>query len=171
MVAAGFLAWPLLVVAAVFGAQEGRAALVPRFLRRRYRHRHARDGAKSAEISPRLRAAVYFADRGRCAYCRCLPRRERRDRTLADLAVDHRVPWIDGGPTRMSNLATLCQHHNIAKSSWQPGNPGLLGRDLMPRSWPARSGTRSRSAAAASRAACASPGRWPRRPGNRGNRR
>lgn len=33
--------------------------------------------------------------------------------------LDHRHPWIDGGPTACHNLAPLCRHHHTCKPKWK----------------------------------------------------
>jgi hypothetical protein len=33
-----------------------------------------------------------------------------------DLQIDHRVPWIEGGPASLENLARLCRWHHYQKS-------------------------------------------------------
>jgi plasmid stabilization system protein ParE len=44
-----------------------------------------------------------------------------------DLQIDHRVPWIEGGPTSLDNLARLCRWHHYQKSHFgyrYRGGPG-----------------------------------------------
>lgn len=84
---------------------------VPRPWRASYRHRHGREGARSAYISKRQRRAVYFADRHRCVYCR----------SGYLLQVDHVIPWSHGGRTVFWNLMSLCGRCNRIKSDYWPG--------------------------------------------------
>ena len=41
----------------------------------------------------------------------------RYDSTQCDL--DHRHPWMHGGPTACHNLAPLCRHHHTCKPKWR----------------------------------------------------
>lgn len=49
-----------------------------------------------------LRAQVYARDGNRCLRCG----------HIEDLQIDHIYPWADGGPTKLSNLQTLCRRCN-----------------------------------------------------------
>lgn len=51
-----------------------------------------------------LRQAVHLRDRG-CTFPGC-------DRPPRVCEAHHIVPWVDGGPTAMDNLALLCRHHH-----------------------------------------------------------
>lgn len=75
----------------------------------RYRRAHPPPGRKPAgrpAIPARVRRITYFADRGRCVYCR----------SAGPLAWDHHKPWDRGGLTSLHNGFTLCAHHNTVKS-------------------------------------------------------
>jgi hypothetical protein len=37
----------------------------------------------------------------------------------AQCDLDHRHPWVDGGPTACHNLAPLCRHHHTCKPKWR----------------------------------------------------
>lgn len=58
-----------------------------------------------------------------------------------DLEIDHIVPFAEGGPTRLDNLARLCRYHHSAKThhGWRlEGSPGhwswkRVGRGPPPR--------------------------------------
>lgn len=121
---AGLVAWPLLVLLAVFGVPAAvLCVLPPRPVRRWWRARHpglacwllhwatrapvGRDGAKSAYIPAWLDRVVFFADRRRCAYCH----------SPDDLQVDHLGPWALGYLTVLFNLGLLCRPCNLAKSN------------------------------------------------------
>jgi hypothetical protein len=54
-----------------------------------------------------LRAALEYRD-PKCIVPHCPVRR--------GLQIDHRVPWAEGGPTTLANLARLCRWHHYQKS-------------------------------------------------------
>ncbi|MGZ6888177.1 MAG: HNH endonuclease, partial [Acidimicrobiia bacterium] len=35
---------------------------------------------------------------------------------VAALDVEHNIPWAQGGPTTLENLARLCHHHHDLKT-------------------------------------------------------
>jgi len=66
-------------------------------------------------VSPALAEAVKARDGHRCLRCGA----------AGPLEIDHVWPWSRGGPTKLSNLQTLCRHCNRWKGDW--------GRDYRPR--------------------------------------
>jgi hypothetical protein len=52
-------------------------------------------------FSPEERAAIWFRGGRKCEICHL-------DLLLSDMAGDHVTPWIDGGPTTLSNARCLC---------------------------------------------------------------
>jgi hypothetical protein len=70
-------------------------------------------GRSSRVISPAQRSALAVRDGG-CVFPNC-------DRPLAWCEGHHLVPWLDGGPTDLANLALLCrQHHRtVHEGGWQ----------------------------------------------------
>jgi 5-methylcytosine-specific restriction endonuclease McrA len=54
------------------------------------------------------------------------------------LEIDHRIPFAQGGPTTLDNLARLCRHHHYLKTHhrWRlgggPGNWTWTGPDPPP---------------------------------------
>jgi HNH endonuclease len=140
--AAGLAAWPLAVMAGVFGLPAVVLCLLPpRPVRRWWRGRNpgllcwlahwvtgtpvGRDGARSSYIPAWLKRVVLGADRWRCVYCH----------SKYELNIDHVGPWSLGYLTVLFNLMTLCRACNLAKSNawvfhgrfWagHSGNPAL----------------------------------------------
>jgi hypothetical protein len=105
-------AWPLFLLAVVFGPPALVRGCVPRDWRRRYRGRHGRQGARSSYIPRWLRRRVLAADRHRCVARRL----HRPDQAGLPLHVDHFMPWRLGGLTSLFNLFVLCEDCNLAKS-------------------------------------------------------
>jgi hypothetical protein len=70
-------------------------------------------GRASRVITPAQRSALTVRDGG-CVFPHC-------DRPLAWCEGHHLVPWADGGPTDLANLALLCRaHHRAAhEGGWQ----------------------------------------------------
>jgi hypothetical protein len=64
-------------------------------------------GRKSRVIPAALRRAVIARD-GHCQYPGCF-------RTARWCDVDHKIDWIHGGETKLSNLQLLCRHHHRLK--------------------------------------------------------
>jgi hypothetical protein len=69
-------------------------------------------GRTTRVISPKLAEAVAFLD-GHCRFPGC-------DRRTDWCDVHHVWHWIDGGPTVITNLVSLCRHHHttIHKPGW-----------------------------------------------------
>jgi 5-methylcytosine-specific restriction endonuclease McrA len=85
-------------------------ALAGRERRAAYRHKHGREGARSAVFPERVKRAAKRADWYRCVYC--------GDRRL--LEVDHFCSWAAGGRSVRANAMTLCHWCNRVKSDyWQ----------------------------------------------------
>jgi hypothetical protein len=81
-------------------------------------------------VPARLRSALEARD-PTCVVPGCDVRQE--------LEVDHVVPWADGGPTALANLARLCHWHHYLKThrryrlgggpgSWTWSGPADAGR-------------------------------------------
>ena len=76
-----------------------------------------------------LRQAVHLRDRG-CTFPGC-------DRPPRVCEAHHIVPWVDGGPTAMTNLALLCRHHHALVEPDPRSVPGArwevrMGADGIP---------------------------------------
>jgi hypothetical protein len=67
---------------------------------------------KGASVSDEMRGWVFAQDGHQCVYC------GSRDRK--HLAIDHRVPQIEGGLTVRQNLLTACRACNSIKSGRTP---------------------------------------------------
>ncbi len=65
-------------------------------------------------INWRLRALVLMRDGGRCQLCGA----EAKDGVK--LHIDHVIPWVNGGETKLANLQALCEVCNIGKSDVEP---------------------------------------------------
>jgi hypothetical protein len=98
---------------------------VPRETRSRYRRRHGRVGAKSAQISARQDRMVKAADRHRCV-ARHLGGCASEPDGRWFFEVDHGVPWIAGGFTWLPNLFLLCFFHNQTKCNWNRDKDGFV---------------------------------------------
>lgn len=61
-------------------------------------------GRRRRCVPPLLRRALDERDRGACRHPGCASRRY--------LEAHHVVPWLDGGPTELSNLVLLCTFHH-----------------------------------------------------------
>jgi len=110
-VALGLLAWPLLILAAVFFLPSAAGALVPRQWRIRWRHDRQRPS-----IPAWLRRTVLEADRHACVFCG----------SGAALQLDHVRPWASGGLTSLWNLVTLCGSCNRVKSNFWRDRDGYV---------------------------------------------
>jgi hypothetical protein len=68
-------------------------------------------------INQQLRTALVFRDRT-CVVPGC--------GTSFGLEIDHIVPFAEGGPTTLDNLALLCHHHHFLKTyeGWVLSNEG-----------------------------------------------
>ncbi len=55
-------------------------------------------------VTPAIRKALSIRDRG-CVFPKC-------GATDAECEAHHVVPWWDGGPTALGNMALLCPHHH-----------------------------------------------------------
>ena len=68
-------------------------------------------------INQQLRTALVFRDRT-CVVPGC--------GTSFGLEIDHIVPFVEGGPTTLDNLALLCHHHHFLKTyeGWVLSNEG-----------------------------------------------
>jgi hypothetical protein len=85
--------------------------------------RRAEVWRKGASASDELREWVFAQDGYQCVYCGSTNRKQ--------LAVDHRVPQIEGGLTVRSNLLTACRSCNSSKSGRTPEDafmPLVYGR-------------------------------------------
>jgi 5-methylcytosine-specific restriction endonuclease McrA len=71
-----------------------------------------------------LRGVVYAADRYRCVYCHRGPR--RRGAKWAKIQLDHIQPYALGFNVTLLNSATLCQQHNLVKSSYWKSDSGKI---------------------------------------------
>jgi hypothetical protein len=92
---------------------------VPRKTRSKYRQQHGREGARSADISSRLRRRVLAADRHLCVA-------RNLDGCSGRFEIDHGIPWIAGGITWIFNLFTLCSFHNQTKSNYSRDQDGFV---------------------------------------------
>jgi 5-methylcytosine-specific restriction endonuclease McrA len=72
---------------------------------------------KGASISQELRERVLYTDGYQCVYC--------GTSYLQELAIDHRVPQVDGGETIESNLLTACRFCNSRKNGRTPEDAGM----------------------------------------------
>jgi hypothetical protein len=74
-------------------------------------------GRSRRVVSAAQRAALVVRDRG-CVFSGC-------DRPPAWCEAHHLVPWLQGGPTDLPNLALVCRAHHRAvhEGGWR------LGRD------------------------------------------
>lgn len=61
------------------------------------------------EVSPRLRAAIFERDGGKCVLC---GRKPTKKNTL-ELHAHHIIPVAQEGKTREENLCTLCNECNL----------------------------------------------------------
>jgi hypothetical protein len=70
-------------------------------------------GRETRVVSPRMKKALAFRD-GHCRFPGC-------DRPLAWTEAHHLKHWIDGGPTDLSNLASLCaaHHRKVHEEGWR----------------------------------------------------
>jgi hypothetical protein len=70
-------------------------------------------GRRTRTIPPALRTALTVRDRG-CVWPGC-------DRPPPWTDAHHLIPWIDGGPTNLDNLALLCRRHHrsVHEGRWQ----------------------------------------------------
>jgi hypothetical protein len=70
-------------------------------------------GRSRRVVSAAQRAALVVRDRG-CVFSGC-------DRPPAWCEAHHLVPWLEGGPTDLPNLALLCRAHHRAvhEGGWQ----------------------------------------------------
>ena len=66
----------------------------------------------SRSVSPGLRLRVYERDRFRCVFCGRSPISD----LTAQLHLDHKRPFSEGGLTVLENLQTLCSVCNLGKS-------------------------------------------------------
>jgi 5-methylcytosine-specific restriction endonuclease McrA len=123
----------LTVVVAPVLTRGGRAALhEAAFSTRQARieaRKPQRDPVTGREVRPRrplvpiwLRKVVYAADRHRCVYCHRGPR--RRGEKWAMIHLDHIQPYALGFNATLWNSATLCQRHNLVKSSYWKSDSG-----------------------------------------------
>jgi hypothetical protein len=113
----------LAVLAVAFAGKVALILLVPRRTRSRYRQLHGREGARSADISPRQHRRVAAADRGRCVARRLGSCAGGPNSFFED---DHGVPWIAGGFTWLPNLFLTCHFHNQTKSNWNRDKDGYV---------------------------------------------
>ncbi|HEX7662731.1 MAG TPA: DUF222 domain-containing protein [Pseudonocardiaceae bacterium] len=68
-------------------------------------------GRTTRTVPTALRKAVMFRDQGVCSFPNC-------DRPMQWTDVHHCRHWLDGGPTKLDNLALLCrQHHMLLHNS------------------------------------------------------
>lgn len=88
------------------------------------RHPVLRSGER-APIPAIVRLAVYRRDDFACKECGWTDRE-------ALLQLDHRYPWSAGGGDESSNLRTLCQRCNVARSNW---NDGAQHAHIRPVTW------------------------------------
>jgi hypothetical protein len=80
---------------------------------------------KGAGVSDQLRERVYATDNHECVYCG----------GITHLTIDHRVPQIEGGVTKFSNLLTACKSCNSSKNGRTPEDammPLVFGRFCHP---------------------------------------
>jgi len=89
------------------------------------------DPVTGAQVRPKrpavegwVRAVVYYADRHRCVYCHRGP--NRRGSKWAEIALDHIKPYSLGFNATVWNSATLCQQHNLVKSSYYKTDSGKI---------------------------------------------
>lgn len=75
---------------------------------------------KGAAISQELRQRVLWADAYQCVYC--------GTHYMQELAIDHRVPQVDGGETSEGNLQTACRSCNSRKGGRTPEEASMLPR-------------------------------------------
>lgn len=61
-------------------------------------------GREQRLVTPDIRHALHVRDQG-CVFPGC-------NRPAADCDAHHIVPWVQGGPTALSNLCLLCKHHH-----------------------------------------------------------
>jgi HNH endonuclease len=106
------LAWPLVILAVVYGPFVVIGGAVPRGSRKWWRRRMAGRPA----IPLIIRRGVYGADRYRCLYCG----------SARKLQLDHIFPWSLGGLTSLWNLAVLCGRCNRVKSNYWRYRSGLV---------------------------------------------
>ncbi|MGZ4675732.1 MAG: HNH endonuclease [Acidimicrobiia bacterium] len=50
---------------------------------------------------------------------------------VAALDVEHNIPWAQGGPTTLENLARLCHHHHDLKTRRDLRRLGPPGRQRL----------------------------------------
>jgi len=89
------------------------------------------DPVSGAQVRPKrpaveawVRDVVYRADRYRCVYCHRGP--NRRGAKWARIALDHIKPYSLGFNATVWNSATLCQDHNLVKSSYYKTDSGKI---------------------------------------------
>ncbi len=61
-------------------------------------------GREQRLVTPDIRHALHVRDQG-CVFPGC-------NRPAADCDAHHITPWVQGGPTALSNLCLLCKHHH-----------------------------------------------------------
>lgn len=88
------------------------------------RHERLRSGPRWP-LSPHVRSAVWFRDRGSCELC------PDRGRVKGAWECDHIVPWTAGGADDTTNLRVLCAIHNQQRSNFV--DP--LERPRRPATW------------------------------------
>lgn len=71
-----------------------------------YEHKPSKK-PKRKSISNRLKKQVFERDKYRCLKCK----------THIDLSIDHIIPIIKGGSSRIDNLQTLCKPCNSSKGT------------------------------------------------------
>jgi hypothetical protein len=81
-------------------------------------------GRKSRAIPAAMRRAVIARDR-HCQHPGCF-------RAARWCDVDHKIDWIHGGETKLSNLQLLCRHHHRLKHQAIRDEPGRPTSALVP---------------------------------------
>lgn len=76
-------------------------------------------------IPPKLRAAVIKRAKGLCEYCR-----SRSSHSPGPFVVDHIIPKVRGGKTRLNNLAWACSGCNGRKHAKVNGTDPLTGKSV-----------------------------------------
>lgn len=101
---AAVLFWPLTLTAVFYVLPATAMSIVPRGLRKWWRHGYT---ARPA-IPGFIRTAVLSADAHRCVHCG----------GWTDLQLDHVFPWSLGGLSVLFNLMVLCGRCNRVKSNY-----------------------------------------------------
>ncbi|HKW02578.1 MAG TPA: HNH endonuclease signature motif containing protein [Vicinamibacterales bacterium] len=97
--------------------ERTKIATVVRPVRTPRSRRRRPSSSTSRHIPASIRRAVWARDDGRCAFVGARGRCAETSR----LEFHHVIPFVDGGPTTVENLALRCQAHNAHEARlWSP---------------------------------------------------